>query len=97
MGGGVLIFTTDSGYFPWANDGLVKILRRKSDGQFTLLIKGGGLAPTAGYDGWHLMVASAGSNPIVDNTYTTSNYYVIDNDVLDRHILPITRIGIEQK
>jgi len=61
-------------------------ITRSIAGVFTLLIKGGGFSPTAGYDGWTLVSVAGGSgtNPVTDNTYTTSEYFVLDIDAGDR-------------
>lgn len=59
-------------------------ITRTTTGLFTLLIKGGTFAPTAGYDGWTLLGVTGGSNPVTDNTYTTSNYLVMILKGLDR-------------
>lgn len=63
----------------------VKIIRTLS-GVFTVLIKGGSFTPTTGYDGWTLVSTTGGSgtNPVTDNTYTTSEYFVLDIDAGDR-------------
>jgi hypothetical protein len=55
-------------------------------GQFTLLVKGGNFVPTAGRNGWTLVstTGGAGTNPVTDLTYTTSNYFVIDLGAGDR-------------
>jgi hypothetical protein len=53
----------------------VKIIR-DSSGKFTVLLKGGNLTPTAGYDGWNLMPTDVGTNPVTDNDFKISNYFV---------------------
>lgn len=62
-------------------------ITRTTSGVFTLFIKGGDLTPTAGYDGWRLVSVTGGSgaNPsTADITYTTSNYFVVNNKIADR-------------
>jgi hypothetical protein len=59
-------------------------ITRTTTGLFTVLIKGGTFAPTAGYSGWTLLGVTGGSNPVTDNTYTTSNYLVMILKGLDR-------------
>lgn len=61
-------------------------ITRTTTGVFTVLIKGGNFTPTAGYNGWTLVsvIDGSGTNPVTDNTYTTSNYFVLDLDALDR-------------
>lgn len=68
-------------------------ITRTLTGSFALLIKGGNFTPTAGYDGWTLVSTTGGSgtNPVVDLTYTTSNFMVFDLDAGDR----ITNINLE--
>jgi len=46
----------------------IKVTRTTS-GLFNVLIKGGGLTPTAGYDGWYLAFTA-----VTDATVTSSNY-----------------------
>lgn len=61
-------------------------ITRTTAGVFTVLIKGGTFTPTVGYDGWTLVSTSGGSgtNPVTDNTYTSSQYFVLDLDAGDR-------------
>lgn len=59
-------------------------ITRTTTGLFTVLIKGGSFAPTAGYDGWTLVSLTSGTNPVTDNTYTTSNYFVMSLGAGDR-------------
>lgn len=53
---------------------------RTPDGEFTVYIKGGSFG-----DEYQLVDTTGGSgtNPVVDNTYTTSNYFVTDLDESD--------------
>lgn len=53
-------------------------ITRDNSGVFTLLLKGGSLTPTSGYNGWHLVSATGGTgtNPVTDNTYSINNYIV---------------------
>ena len=67
---------------------------RTTDGEFTVLIKGGSFTATIGYDGWTLVQPTGESlsgdplvytnNPVTDNTYTTSEYCVLDLDASDK-------------
>jgi len=67
---------------------------RTTDGEFTVLIKGGSFTATIGYDGWTLVQPTGESlsgdplvytnNPVTDNTYTTSEYLVADLDAGDK-------------
>ena len=61
-------------------------ITRTTTGLFTVLIKGGSFVPTAGYDGWTLVSVAGGlgTNPVTDNTYTTSNYFVMSLGAGDR-------------
>lgn len=59
-------------------------ITRSSSGVFTILIKGGVFTATAGYDGWTLVSVTSGTNPVTENTHTTSNYFVLDIDAGDR-------------
>jgi len=70
---------------------------RSTAGVFTVLIKGGAFTPTAGYDGWTLVSVSGGTgtNPVTDNTYTTSNYFTVDLDAGDRIANIIIKDGIK--
>lgn len=56
-------------------------ITRSTSGVFTLYIKGG----TFGTNSWTLVstVGGAGTNPVTDNTYTTSEYFVLDIDAGD--------------
>jgi hypothetical protein len=70
-----------------ANDVWYRIkITRTLLGVFTVLIKGGSFTPTTGYDGWTLVstTGGTGTNPVTDNTYTTSEYFVLDFDAGDR-------------
>jgi hypothetical protein len=71
-------------------------ITRSNVGAFTVLIKGGSFTPTAGYDGWTLVSVTGGSgtNPVTNNTYTTSNYLVLDLDAGDRISNLIVKDGI---
>ncbi len=57
----------------------IKIIRSLS-GKFTVYIKGGSF----GWHEWTLLISVYGSNPVVDNTYTISNYFVVDLDNGDK-------------
>ena len=60
-------------------------ITRSTSGVFTVLIKGGSFTPIIGYDGWTLVSPKgAYTNPVIDNTYTTSEYFVLDIDAGDR-------------
>ena len=69
------LFKTGASYIAINTDYRIKITRSLA-GVFTTYIKGG----TFGWDSWTTVVASTGSNPVTDNTYTTSNYLVADLD-----------------
>jgi len=58
----------------------IKIVRTTA-GEFSLYIKGGVYS-----DNYVLVSISGGSgaNPVIDNTYTTSNYFVLDLDAGDK-------------
>jgi len=73
-------------------------ITRTSTGIFTVLIKGGLFTPTAGYDGWTLVSTTGGfgTNPVTDNTYTTSNYFCIDLDAGDRISNIVLKDGVYQ-
>lgn len=79
------LFYTNVSYFAINTWYRFKITRTAS-GVFTFLIKGGGLTPTAGDDGWHLLSATGGSgtNPTTDNTYTSFDSTTISLNALDR-------------
>lgn len=61
-------------------------ITRSTSGVFTMYIKGGSFVPTEGYDGWTLFstLGGDGTNPVTDNTYTTSEYFVLDLNDGDR-------------
>lgn len=63
----------------------IKITRSLS-GQFTLLIKGGNFIATPGYNGYTLVSTSggSGSNPVTENTFISSTYFVLDLDAGDQ-------------
>ena len=79
------IATTANSYFSLNTWYRIRITRTTS-GAFTLLIKGGAFTPTAGYDGWTLvsMVGGVGTNPTTDNTFTSSNYFLMYLNAGDR-------------
>lgn len=59
-------------------------ITRSTAGVFTVLMKGGALTPTAGYDGYTLITPASGTNPVTDTTYTSSQYLVLELDAGDR-------------
>ncbi len=69
------LMATASGYVDNNTWYRLKITRSLS-GEFTIYIKGGSF----GWTDWTEVVESTGLNPRTDNTYTTSNYFVIDLD-----------------
>jgi len=73
-------------------------ITRSTAGAFTVLIKGGAFTATAGYDGWTLVsvTGGSGSNPVTDQTYSSSNYFVLDLDALDRVANIVISNGIKQ-
>ena len=73
--GATSLFTTVASYISINTDYRIKITRSLA-GVFTVYIKGG----TFGWDTWTTVVADSGTNPVTDNTYTTSNYLVADID-----------------
>jgi len=70
-----LLFQTTISYISFNVNYRIKITRTL-DGTFTVYIKGGAF----GWDSWTTVVASSGTNPVTNNTYTTSNYFVCDLD-----------------
>ena len=72
-------------YLPCGTWYRIKITRSIT-GNFTTLVKGGSLVPTIGYDGWTLVSTTGGSgtNPVIDNTYTTSEYLILKAAAGDR-------------
>jgi len=70
-----VLFVTSGAYIT-ANTWYKVRITRSNDGIFTVLMKGGTLAATAGYDGWHLVVPTTGTNPVTDTGVTASNYLV---------------------
>jgi len=97
VGGTTVLFATAASYIT-INTWYKYRFTRTLDGVMTLLLKGGALVPTAGYDGWTLAAPTgAYVNPTAaDNTYTTCEYSVIDGGVLDRVILDHTDNGVKQ-
>jgi len=75
----ILFYSADS-YITINTDYRIKITRSLA-GVFTMYIKGG----TFGWDDWTTVSTAGGSgtNPVTDNTYTTSNYLVVDLDNTD--------------
>jgi len=55
-------------------------ITRTTAGVFTVYIRGGAF----GDDSWTTVVADSGTNPVTDNTYTTSAYTVLDLDAGDK-------------
>jgi len=79
IGGFPTLFGTAVSYTTINTDYRIKITRSLA-GVFTVYIKGG----TFGWDDWTTVVADSGSNPVTDNTYTTSSYLVADLDDGDK-------------
>ena len=76
---------SNSAYF--LNDTWYRLrITRTTSGIFTLLIKGGSLVPTAGYDGYHLIstVGGLNTNPYTDTTYSSSNFLLLALRANDR-------------
>ena len=78
--GALELFNTGTSYISANTDYRIKITRSLA-GVFTAYIKGG----TFGWDSWTTVsvAGGSGSNPVTDNTYTTSNYLVADLDDTD--------------
>jgi len=97
VGGTSVLFATAVSYIT-INTWYKYRFKKTLDGVMTLLLKGGALVPTAGYDGWTLATPTgAYTNPTAaDNTYTTCEYSVINGGVLDRFILDHTDNGVKQ-
>ena len=55
-------------------------ITRTTAGVFTVYIRGGAF----GDDSWTTVVTDSGTNPVTDNTYTTSAYTVLDLDAGDK-------------
>jgi len=74
------LLRTAASYITINTDYRIKITRSLA-GVFTVYIKGG----TFGWDDWTTVSTAGGSgtNPVTDNTYTTSNYLVADIDDTD--------------
>ena len=73
--GAAILFTTAASYISINTDYRIKVTRSLA-GVFTVYIKGGSF----GWDDWTTVVASTGTNPVTDTTYTTSSYFVADLD-----------------
>ena len=78
-GGTINLFTTNSNYIE-ANTVYTIKITRSVDGEFTCFIRGGNFGNT-----YTIIdtIGGSGSNPIIDNTYTSSNYFVVDLDTGD--------------
>ncbi len=87
-GSGTIIMSSADSYVTINTDYRIKITRSLA-GVFTVYIKGGAF----GWDDWTTVVADSGSNPVTDNTYTTSNYLVADLDSGDT----ISNLKIDSK
>jgi len=74
-GVGSNLFATTTAYFSPSNWYSMRVTRRY-DGTFTFYIKGGAFTT------WTLVVA--GSNPVLDDTITTSKYVVLDMEAGDK-------------
>ena len=67
--GPVVLFYTDPS-FPMKNNTWYKFkIIRKTNGEFTVLIKGANLSSTPNYGGWYLVPTNNGTNPSIDNTH----------------------------
>jgi hypothetical protein len=75
------LLSTDSGYLLKDTWYRIKITRTK-DGEFTVYIRGGDFGNTD----WTLVsvTGGTGTNPVVDSTYSESQYFVLDLDVGDK-------------
>jgi hypothetical protein len=84
-------FYTNASYIQTLTWYRVKITRTQS-GLFTVYVKGGAFG-----NNWVLVSTTGGSgtNPVTDNTYTTSNFFVLDLDIGDRFTNLIMKSGIE--
>jgi len=84
------LFYTAASYIAINTDYRIKITRSLA-GVFTVYIKGG----TFGWDSWTTVSVAGGSgtNPVTDNTYTTSNYFIADLDNTDT----ISNLRIDSK
>lgn len=71
-------FATGDGYVTAGSWYRLRVTRR-SDGEFTVYVKGGPEFPM-----WTQVVPTSGSNPVTDSTYTTSLVFRADLDVGDR-------------
>lgn len=77
MDGGTPLFQTVNSYITINTDYRIRI-ERTDDGTFTVKIMGGAF----GWNDWTIVstAGGSGSNPVLDNTYTTSSYFVNDLD-----------------
>ena len=67
-------------------------ITRTLDGEFYFYIKGGAF----GVNDWTLITAASGSNPVTDNIYTLSEYFIPDFVAGDRIANIITRKAVQQ-
>jgi hypothetical protein len=73
------IMNTVSSYIAnetWYRMKLIRVL----DGTLSMFIRGGSF----GNNDWTLIAENSGDNPVTDNTYTESKYFVLDLDAGDR-------------
>jgi len=91
--GSTAALNTVAGYIALNTWYRIKITRSLS-GIFTVYIKGGAFGNTT----WTLVstAGGTGTNPVTDNTYTTSEYLGIDIDAGDRIANIVMKEGIEQ-
>ena len=74
------LFATDTGYVSLNTKYTIKITRSEI-GSFSVSIKGGSFGNS------YVLVdvsGGSGSNPIINNSYTVSNYHISDNDSTDQ-------------
>jgi len=78
--GNTVLFSTDVWYVTWVSNYRIKITRT-TDWAFTMYIKGGSFGSS------YVLVDvtwGSGTNPTINNTYTTSKFMLIDVDAWDQ-------------
>ena len=92
-GGGVNSLSYSAGSYININTWYKSKITRTLNGEFYHYIKGGAFGNT-----WTLVsvTGGVGTNPVTDNTYATSEYFVLDFDAGDRIALINIQQGVEQ-
>lgn len=72
------LFSVAAGTFVAGVPYTIKVTR-ENNGNFTVYAKGLNFIPNTLYDGFTKLTPNNGTNPIIDNTYTTNSYFKVNS------------------